>query len=745
MIFLKAKAFYTLSNFCAFMSYQLIITEKPNAAKKVAEALADGKAIKKDINKISYYLVTHGKSDLVVASAVGHLFTVTEKEKKGWTYPVFDVKWEESSKVSKASAFSSKYVTVLKKLAKEADSFVVATDFDIEGEVIGYNIVKHICKQKDAERMKFSTLTTDELRESYEHRRKTLEWGQVHAGLTRHELDWYYGINLSRALSLAVKQAGMFKVLSSGRVQGPALKILTEREHEIAAFISEPYWEIQLLGKVNKRDVEAWHVDGKIMNQERVQEILKKVKDKDGVVQSMEKTQFKQAPPTPFDLTSLQMESYRVHGIQPKETLEIAQELYTNGLISYPRTSSQQLPTSIGYKKILQALEKSTIYLELAKKVLSFDELKPNNGKKTDPAHPAVYPTGNRAALAERRLKVYDLIVKRFLATFGKDAVRETAKAVIDVNTELFEAKGTRTIERNWHELYTPYVRLEEEELPAMKEHDKVIIDEIKSLDKQTQPPKRYTPASIIKELERRNLGTKATRATIVDTLFDRGYVTGQPIEVTKLGLTTVETLDKYCPQILDEALTRHFEEEMEEIYERKKEGQQVLSEARDVILKILSVFKKHEKDIGASLIGSHRESQTIANTVGKCPSCQGTLMIKKGKFGKFVACDKYPECKVTLKLPSSGLIKPTEEICTVCKFPMVLVIKKSRQPRKLCLNTNCASKLPEGINAAEITKMEEQGKTCEKCKKPMVLRHSVYGKFWGCSGFPKCRNLVKI
>lgn len=137
------------------MSYKLIITEKPNAAKKVAEALADGKAIKKDINKIPYYLVTHGKQDLVVASAVGHLYTVTEAEKKGWTYPVFDVKWEESNKVSKASAFSSKYVTALKKLTKDADSFVVATDFDIEGEVIGYNIIKHICKQNDAERMNF--------------------------------------------------------------------------------------------------------------------------------------------------------------------------------------------------------------------------------------------------------------------------------------------------------------------------------------------------------------------------------------------------------------------------------------------------------------------------------------------------------------------------------------------------------------------------------------------------------------
>lgn len=728
------------------MTYQLILTEKPDAAKKIAESLADGKPIKKNIEGVSYYEITHGNTDIVVASAVGHLYTVTEKEKKkGWVYPIFDVAWEQSSKVNKASKFTSKYVAALKKLSKEANSFIVATDFDIEGEVIGYTAMVYACKQKDAQRMKFSTLTKDELRESYDHRRKTLEWGQVHAGLTRHELDWYYGINLSRALSLAVRSAGMFKILSSGRVQGPALKTLTDREKEIHAFKPEPYWEVQLLGVVDTGDIEAWHVDGKIVEKKRADEIIKKTRGKNGVVTKTEKTQFQQAPPHPFDLTSLQVECYRVHRIQPKETLEIAQELYIGGLISYPRTSSQQLPESIGYKKILQGLQKNSLFGLLANKVLGFSHLKPHNGKKTDPAHPAIYPTGNLGRLEDRKLKVYDLITKRFLATFGIPAVRETMSLIVAVNGEEFIAKGTRTIEKNWHELYAPYVQLEEQELPAVKEKDPVTVKEINCLDKETQPPKRYTPASIIKELEKRNLGTKATRASIVDTLFDRGYVTGQPIQVTELGMKTVETLEKYCPSILDEALTRQFEEEMDEIYNGKKEGKEVLAKAQEVLTTTLKVFKAKEKDIGAGLIESHREAETIANTVGKCPKCAGTLMIKKGKFGKFVACSKYPECTVTFKLPAMGLIKPTDKTCEVCSHPLIKVIRKGKQPQEICLNTACTSKLPEGVAAKDIVNMEKEGKTCEKCKKPMVLRHSVYGKFWGCSGFPKCRNLVKI
>src|SRR3989338_48379 len=198
--------------------YELIITEKPNAALKIAQSLADGKPIKKNISGVPYYEVTHGKKDLVIGCAVGHLFTITEKDKKkGWTYPVFDVKWEQNSKVNKGAAYTAKYASTLKKLAENANVFTVATDYDIEGEVIGYNVLKYLCKQKNAKRMKYSTLTRDELRESFDKASKTLDWGQVNAGLTRHELDWYYGINLSRALSLAVKSTGSFKILSSGR------------------------------------------------------------------------------------------------------------------------------------------------------------------------------------------------------------------------------------------------------------------------------------------------------------------------------------------------------------------------------------------------------------------------------------------------------------------------------------------------------------------------------------------------
>jgi len=348
---------------------ELIIAEKPNAAKKIAEALADGKVTKNNQNGAPYYNIRHDGDSIIVACAVGHLYTVAPK-KRSYHYPQFDILWTETSKVDKKASFSKKYVKTLKELSKACDKFTVATDFDIEGEVIGFNVVKHICKQKDANRMKFSTLTKSDLVEAYQNKQKTLDWGQAKAGLTRHELDWYYGINLSSALMSAVKKAGSFKVLSSGRVQGPALKLLCDKEKEIQAFKPEPYWQIQLLGKLKQEPIEAWHEGDKIFDQKRADDIIEKTKDPKAVVKKKDVSQFNQAPPFPFDLTSFQIECYRVHRISPKETLSIAQELYSGGFISYPRTSSQKLPAKLGFKKILADLARQSEYAELSKKLL---------------------------------------------------------------------------------------------------------------------------------------------------------------------------------------------------------------------------------------------------------------------------------------------------------------------------------------------------------------------------------------
>jgi len=726
--------------------YELIICEKPAAAKKIADALASGKALK-DGGTSPFYKITRGKKDIIVACAVGHLYGL-DQEKNSWNFPVFDIKWQPSGKLKKGAAFTTKYLTTIKKLAKEATEFTIATDYDVEGEVIGLNVLRYACKKKDANRMKFSTLTKEDLVEAYEKKSKTLDWGQANAGETRHFLDWYNGINYSRALTSAYKSTGGFKIMSIGRVQGPALKTIVDREKEIKAFKPVPYWQIELQGKVNEGNLIAWHIEDKFWDRKEADKVMGNVKGKrKGSVAGVEKKQFKQQPPNPFDLTALQVEAYRVFKIQPKNTLSIAQELYTSGYISYPRTSSNQLDPKIGFSKIVNLLSQQGKYLELCRK-LSGEKLTPNNGNKKDSAHPAIYPTGVVPNVEGYNEKIYDLIVRRFLATFGEAATRETMKIKVDVNKEMFVAKGTRTVDKGWHEFYGDYIRIEEEELPQVKENDKVDVKKINLYAKETQPPKRYTPSSIIKELEKRELGTKATRAAIVDTLFQRQYVHGiNSIEASELGIHTIDTLEKYVPKIVDEALTRHFDSEMEEIRQGKKDKEQVLEEAKKDITDVIKDFKKNEKIIGESLKQAHWKAKDTMNTIGSCPNCKdGNLMIRSGKYGAFAACSGYPKCKTTISLPNGANINSTKKQCEICGYPIVKQIKK-KSAKDFCLNPDCKSKDIEG-EAGKLAKDIEKGKVekkCPNCGKPMVLRKSLYGSFLGCSGYPKCKTIEKL
>jgi DNA topoisomerase-1 len=517
--------------------------------------------------------------------------------------------------------------------------------------------------------------------------------GMAYAGLARHVLDWYWGINLSRALSLSMRSVGRYTTLSIGRVQGPTLHVLAEREKEISAFQVKPYWQVELHTEKDKIKVKALHVKDKFWEEEEA----KKIKEKCGrkaTVESVEKSRFMQKPPTPFDLTTLQTEAYRCFKIDPRRTLEIAQELYTNAYISYPRTSSQKLPPDIDYARIIRELANLPEYKENAGKLSVKPKLTPNNGPKDDPAHPAIHPTGERVhGLDGQSQKIFDLIVRRFFATFAEPAERETVSVKFNNNGEMFSVKGTVTLTPGWHDYYNPYVKLEETELPKYAEKEVVDVDQTKIVKKETQPPARYTPASIVREMEKREIGTKATRAQILDILYKRGYVTGEKIEVTPLGLSVVDTLDKYCPEVVSEELTRKFEHKMEEIQEKKTTVDEVLSEGRETIKRIASEFKENEKNIGFDLVKPLEKLRFLKDSMGGCLKCDGLLVLRTSQHGSFVGCSNYPQCTYTISLPREKLKKTGA--CKACGYGMLEV--KAKKPWKFCINPNCPSKTFQG------------------------------------------------
>ncbi len=699
----------------------LIITEKPSACLRIATALADDNSLKKfEENGVTYYRVKHNGDQLIVVSALGHLYTVTQRG-EGWVYPVFNTMWVPSYKVSRSARNTKSFIEVIKKLASEVDVFVNACDFDLEGSLIGYSIIKYSCggeAVKKAKRMKFSTLTKTELISSFEKMSGSLDLNMVEAGQTRHEVDWLFGINLSRALTLALKNtSGMYRALSTGRVQGPTLSFLYQREKEIQSFVPVPYWvinaELELDGNRYQLEYSQTRIDVKA----EAERIVGECKGKPTVIADIKTTEYRQNPPVPFDIGSLQVEAYKLFGFTPRRTLNIAERLYLEALISYPRTSSQKIPESINVVEILKGMAQQPAYRKIAEEILTKDRIIPNQGEKEDPAHPAIHVTGNKP---ERELdsderKLYDLIAKRFFALFGEPALKESVKAEIHVGDHLFYLKGRYVKEPGWLRFYEPYFKQEDIILPPLSIGQSLPTPIINIDEKYITPPSRYNPSSLLKLMEKENLGTKATRADIIETLIKRGFVTSQPMELTELGFSVIDVLEKYSPTVLSVKLTRDIEEDLELIQENKKTRKEVIVEAISALKPILEEFKMKEYVIGTDLSAALKKLWKKQNYIGLCPKCGSgdlTVIYSRSSYKRFIGCSNYRNgsCDASFPLPQKGRIESTDKKCEHCGYPIIKVFIPGRRPWNMCVNwLQCPGRLAALNNkkktAAEVSK----------------------------------------
>jgi len=683
--------------------YTLIVAEKPDAAERIAEALdVKGKPERAREKTVPYY-IAHRDKTLVVVPALGHLYTVVDEQKRRSYYPVFNFKWAPRYLVEKRAWKTKAWTEAFEKLAAEADDFINACDYDVEGSLIGYTILKYACKDKEtiAKRMKYSTLTKAELEKSYTERLPHLDFGMVEAGCTRHEVDWLYGINLSRALTLAAKRfSKRYDTLSTGRVQGPTLRFLVLRERSINSFVPTPYWSILAEANIQGERYPAEYERKKIANKAEADAVVNACNGKQGQIEKVEEKTVQIPPPVPFDLGALQREAYRLFGYTPHRTSAVAERLYLEALISYPRTSSQKLPPVIGYESILRGLSREPTYQKLARELLERGTLRPREGSKDDPAHPAVYPTGNTPlrALEESERKIWDLVVKRFMAVFGDFAVKQSLQAAINVNGYHFYLRGMQTLKEGWMRFYKPYLHMEEVLLlPPIKEGDAVRLENVRREDKFTQPPPRYNPSSLLGKMESEGIGTKATRAEIIDTLYKRKYIQEEKIAVTDLGFAVTEILHTYAPSVISVELTRDLEEKMSRILNNSEKRENVVSTAIERLKPVLIELKQKEEAIGEVLSHAVQKARMQERVVGECPNCHtGKLLIlysrKTGK--RFIGCTNYQKnaCK-TYPLPQLGTVKPTGKLCKSCGWPLLLVLMRGRHPWSLCFNPNCPKK----------------------------------------------------
>lgn len=713
--------------------YTLVICEKPDAARRIAKALGTSSFDeRRGLPASVFSIVDRHNQHFVICSAVGHLYRLVDVSSNRSTYPVFDIKWTPISKTKNGSG--SKSVQIIKSislLSKRATKFVHACDYDLEGEVIGYNILQYACNNKyeNSLRAKFSTITDEEIKNSFDNLLKPSA-SLAEAGRSRHMIDFIYGVNLSRALTQSFKVSNngkRYRNLSIGRVQGPTLAFVVDREIEIRAHVPEPFWTI--CGKFEKdgQIIDAHYYQQKISTLFQATSILNACKNQDGKVAKIEKQRVTLKAPTPFDLGDLQKEAYRVFRLSPSYTLTIAEKLYIYALISYPRTSSQKLPTSINYKKIISGILKigDGNYASLITALLAKDHLSPNEGSKTDPAHPSIYPTGERpkGKLEVVELKLFDLIIRRFLATFGHPAMSQNTTVSILVKDEhIFKAEGKKILYEGWMQFYKPYVNRFNIDTSLPELHDNDILKNIAiTMDQKfTQPPARFNEASLLEEMERKKIGTKATRSEIIRTLFKRNYITNANrqrdndrivgggrggIEATEIGFEIIQSMRRYVPNIVSTELTRSMEEQLECVESAKAKSSFVIDYAKDRLRESIVRFKENEIEIGRELTEAvivfsqnQHQQQELQTVLGTCPVCnKGVLKIIRSKATRkrFVGCSNYSSgvCKATAPLPQKGSIKTTHRTCALCRWPVLRIIYPTKRHWEFCINLQCPSK----------------------------------------------------
>ena len=688
------------------MATTLIVTEKPDAALHVAEALSDnGRPESFNVDGVPFFAVSKCGERILVCSALGHLYAVAAKGSQPRSqYPVWDYCWMPKHLVERGQKRQERWIQAITKISKDATRFINACDLDVEGSLIGYTILKYACRGADAHalRMKFSTLTVRELREAYRKALPKLDLSLAFAGMCRHEVDWLCGINLSRALTQsALKASKRYTTLSTGRVQGPTLKFVVDRESEIQTFIPTPFWALKTRVDVDGQIVDAEYEIDRIETKAAAEQVVRECVGKIGIITKLESTLYQLSPPTPFDLPDLQSESYRHLGYSPRFTLSIAERLYLDQVISYPRTSSQKLPPAIGYEEIMRSLRQSPGYQSDANGLLATGSLNPHEGKKIDPAHPAVYPTGVllRPNAQSQERKLFDLIVRRFLATFGKPAAKQTSKATIQVGNYVFYLRGSRIINKGWIPLYGPYAKFDQITLPPMKEGQALKVDHIAQEAKFTQPPARYNPNSLLKEMEKAEIGTKATRAEIIETLYRRGYMKDQRIVATPLAFQITNILTKYCPKVIDVTFTRELEERMEHIESGNETRERVVLETVDYLKPLIEDLKMREEEIGEELTSIVVNTWLATVTLSvPCPKCGSTLKIVKNPRTKkrFIGCSGRwkSNCTFSLPVPQNGTLKLLDRRCPDCAFQLIQVRLKGRRSFTSC--SNCYVKKPK-------------------------------------------------
>jgi len=667
---------------------KLIVTEKNQTANRIASILSDGKAKKEGGPRSTVYSFSDDGDTVTCLGLRGHILKVD--------FPEEYRQWQEVDPRDLINAellkipTEKQLATTLKRLAKQADSVVIATDYDREGELIGADVmdlIRQVNDHADITRAKFSALTKQEIKEAFAHPDK-LDENLAKAGEARQDIDLMWGASLTRFISLATSRLGQ-RFLSVGRVQSPTLALVVDREKEVQAFIPEDYWQVRATVACDAGDFGVKHATDRFSSLDEAQAAFDHVGDT-GKVTSLKTRDRTINQPAPFNTTSFLAAASAIK-ISPARAMDVAETLYSRGLISYPRVDNTVYPESLPLRQLLESISGADVIGPLAKELLKKDKLTPTRGKKFSTDHPPIHPTesASKDKLSSQEWRIYELVARRFMATLADPARARSVRADLDLGGEPFFARGDVIVDEGFLRYYT-YMRKKDEELPPLSEGEAVrVID--KDLDaKQTQPPARYTEGKLLEKMEELGLGTKSTRHSIIQNLIERGYMLGSPLRPSETGTAVASSLESHASVVTSPDMTADLEREMDEIAEGKKSLDEVVQDSREALGKVLDIMESEKEAISTEI----REGIKGDMVLGDC-SCGGEIRIRRArKSGKrFAGCARWPECEVVFPLPQRGLIAATNEMCEACGTPKIRVINKGRRPWELCLDPNCPTK----------------------------------------------------
>ncbi len=654
----------------------LIIAEKNIAAQRIGKILAGNeKVAAKKENGISLYQF----KDTVTIGLKGHVVEVDFIEGyRNWRSEDKGPRTLIDAEIIKRP-IEKRIIALVRKLSKNADLVTIATDFDTEGELIGkeaYEIVRSANGKVKVDRARFSAITPVEIKNAFSETTE-LDFRLAGAGEARQVIDLIWGASLTRFISITARR-GSHNILSVGRVQSPTLAMIVDREKEIEAFNPEKYWELNL--RTEKAGEELWarHAEGRFLEKKAVLLAEERTKEPLKITLVKEGTRTDRAP-SPFDTTQFIVAASRL-GMSAASAMRVAEDLYMNGYISYPRTDNTVYPASLDIDLILKTLEKGPFAADVRWVRQNKRDI-PTRGKKQSTDHPPIHPSGiaSREDLGDEGWKVYELVVRRFLATLSPDAVWRTLKVNMDANNEPYTMTGSQEESAGWRKVY-PYSEATEHVLPHFVEGEVLPIREVKVEEKETQPPPRYTQSKLIQRMEELGLGTKSTRHEVIAKLISRKYVVGNPLKPTNVGMAVTESLERHADTITKPDMTRTIEAHMQQIKGGEQEKEVVLEESREMLHKVFDELESHNEEIGEEI----RDRTIEEMLIGPCVVCGADLRVRTLRnMSQFVGCSRYPDCKFNFSLPSAmwGHALKADEICPIHGLNHIRLVRKGARP----------------------------------------------------------------